>query len=236
MYRILIVEDDDRAAGLLEEHLRRFADEQGEALSVRRLSSALEFMEDKNADDLVFMDIQMPGINGFEAAEFLRQRDERTPLVFVTTLASQAVRGYEYDALAYLVKPVPYEALARCMARALRVMRRNATSSVVIKMRSGVRAIDVAQIVYVELEGHDLVYHLASGEKIQVRGSLAKAEEELPTSDFVRASSGLIVGLAHVRSVQGDEMRLSTGETCYLSRSRKRAATEAIANYLAGSL
>ena len=59
---------------------------------------------------------------------------------------------------------------------------------------------------------------------------------ELPEDAFVRASSGTIIGLSHVQGVSGDEVRLSTGEKAYLSRSRKRAALDAIANYLGGSL
>ena len=234
--RVLIVEDDDREAVALSQHLARYAEVGGEPITVVRQRSALEFMEDASSYDLVFMDIQMPGINGFEAAEFMRQRDEDTPLVFVTSLASQAVRGYEYDALAYLVKPVNWESFVRCMGRAERAMKRNARRRVVIRTRGELRSLAASDIVLVDLEGHNLVYHLASGERVSVRGSVAAALKDLPEELFVRTSSGSIVSLAHVAGVSGDEVRLSTGEVTYLSRSRKRAALNAIANYLGGSL
>ena len=234
--RVLIVEDDDREAQALSRHLERYGEASGTAMVVVRHASALEFMEDGSSYDLIFMDIQMPGINGFEAAAFLRQRDEETPLVFVTTLANQAVQGYEYDALAYLVKPVSWESFARCMRRAERAMRRNAGRRVVLRTKGEVRSLAASDIVLVELEGHDLVYHLSSGERVSIRGSIAAAMGELPEDAFVRASSGTIIGLSHVQGVSGDEVRLSTGEKAYLSRSRKRAALDAIANYLGGSL
>lgn len=234
--RVQIVEDDDHEAAALSQHLARYAEVSGSPIAVVRHSSALEFMEDLSSYDLVFMDIQMPGINGFEAAAFMRQRDEDTPLVFVTTLASQAVQGYEYDALAYLVKPVSWESFVRCMGRAERAMKRNAGRRVVIRTKGELRSLAASDIVLVDLEGHDLVYHLASGERVRVRGSVAAALKDLPEESFVRTSSGSIVGLAHVADVIGDEVHLSTGEVTYLSRSRKRAALDAVANYLGGSL
>lgn len=236
MKRVLMVEDDDQGAVALRRHIERYAEARGERFAVSRHASALEFMEDKNLYDVIFMDIQMPGINGFEAAEHLRLHDEQTPLVFVTTLASQAVRGYEFDALAYLVKPVSWESFARCMRRVERALRRNVGRRVVVRSKGEVRSLAVPDIVLVDLEGHDLVYHLASGEQVRIRGSIASAQGELPEDAFVRASSGTIVGLGHVLGVSGDEVRLSTGESVYLSRSRKRAALEAIANYLGGSI
>lgn len=234
--RVLIVEDDDREARALSRHLERYGEASGTAVTVVRHASALEFMEDGSSYDLIFMDIQMPGINGFEAAAFLRQRDEETPLVFVTTLASQAVQGYEYDALAYLVKPVSWDSFARCMVRAERMIRRNAGRRVVIRTKGELRSLAAGDIVLVDLDGHDLVYHLVTGEQVRVRGSVAAALKDLPAESFVRASSGSIIGLAHVVGVSGDEVRLSTRERTYLSRSRKREALDAIANYLGGSL
>ena len=87
MHRVLIVEDDPVEAAKLRGHLDRYAREHDTSFSVETLSSALEFVETRHVADLIFMDINMPGINGMEAAELLRTYDTETPLVFVTDLA-----------------------------------------------------------------------------------------------------------------------------------------------------
>ena len=139
MYRALIVEDDPQAAETLRAHLERYAAERGTSFSVEILPSALEFLEGTRPADVVFMDIGLPGVSGMEAAEVMRQTDELTPLIFVTDLAQYAVRGYQVDALDFMVKPVTYEDFALRMGRAMRVMARNAHAAVSIPTADGTR-------------------------------------------------------------------------------------------------
>ncbi len=62
--------------------------------------------------DIVFMDIELPGINGMEAAHRLREIDQQVILIFVTNMAQFAVKGYEVDALDYIIKPAQYGPLS----------------------------------------------------------------------------------------------------------------------------
>jgi len=93
MYRILIVEDTPAEADALRTLISRYGAEHGEQFSVEVMRSAVEFDEWQPHADLIFMDIDMPGMNGMEAAEALRERDSETLLIFVTNLAQFAVHG-----------------------------------------------------------------------------------------------------------------------------------------------
>ena len=93
MYRALMLEDDPAAADTLRAHLARFGAEKGARFQVEVLNSALELLEGDHPCDIYFLDIGLPGINGMEAAQIIRQADESTPIVFVTDLAQYAVRG-----------------------------------------------------------------------------------------------------------------------------------------------
>ena len=108
MVRVLVIEDTPAEADALVLCLRRYAAERGETLAIEVIGSAFEFLGSHQPCDLIFMDIDMPGITGMEAAQALRAHDEKTPLVFVTNLSQYAVKGYEVDALGFLVKPVSY--------------------------------------------------------------------------------------------------------------------------------
>ena len=236
MQRILIVEDTPAEADALRACLRRYEDERGAQFSVEVVPSALEFMERRPRADLVFMDIDMPGVNGMEAAELLRTYDEQTPLVFVTNLAQYAVRGYSVDALDFIVKPVEYADFALRMDRAMRAMARNAQSTISIPTASGLRVVGLGDIEYVDILRHDLYYHLAGeAEPIRVRGSIRAAAEELGDG-FVKVSASCLANMAQVRLVRQGSVVMAGGDELFFSRGCRKAALETLANYVGRSV
>lgn len=237
MFRILIVEDNPEEQASLRAHLERYATEHGEDFQITWLKSAVEFVEGSETADLIFMDIDLPGINGMEAATLLRSFDQQTPLIFVTNLSQYAVRGYEVDALDFIVKPVTYYNFSMRMDKAMRVMRRTTGRNVVIQSKTGMRVIPLAELISVEVLNHNLAYRAVGYEDaLEVRGSLAAIEQELEGGPFVRISNSCIVNMGHVRDIQGNELRMSDGRILYFSRARRRPAMERIADYLGGSI
>ncbi len=242
-YRVLIVEDSPAEADLLASYLRRFAEERagrdGEKtldFAVCALPSALEFINSPHEADLVFMDIDMPGINGMEAAEIFRGYDAETPLIFVTNLAQYAVRGYSVDALDFVVKPVGYPDFAMRMERALRIMERNRAATIALPTQSGLRVVSLREIVYVDLLRHDVQYHLADGAVLAERGSLKAAAEKLAPGGFLRISSGCLINPGQVTHIGRESVTMSSGEELFYSRSQRKAALEGLANYMGRSL
>lgn len=241
MYKILMVEDEPAAADVLRHHITRYGNEHGEEFQVTHVKTAEQLIAREHAADLVFLDIELPGIDGMEAATLLRSYDSSTPIIFVTNLAQYAVRGYEVDALDFIVKPVGYYNFSLRMDRAMRVLRRNCGKNVVVTTRGGTQVFPQADLVYVEVTNHDLVFHtsrtLAPGEEHpHMRGSLRKLEEELADGPFLKISSSCLINMNHVRLAQPGCVRMSTGETLYVSRANKRTVLDTLANYLAGSI
>ena len=236
MIRILIIEDSPEAEANLKSHIDRYAAETGEVFRVEWLKTAFDFMEGGMSADLIFMDIGLPGINGMEAAKNLRTYDTETTLIFVTDLAQYAVKGYEVDALDFMVKPVTYPDFALRMSRAMDAIRRKSGRSVFANTKDGLRVMPFSHITYIEVVRHNLIYHLANGEEpFSIRGSLAKVEEELANSTFVRISKSCVVNMDHVRKITGSEVHLSTGEVVYISRTWRKEALDAIADFYGGS-
>ncbi len=234
MYRILIVEDTPAEAELLRGYLGRYAREKCLSLSVETLDSALEFINSRHAADLVFMDIDMPGINGMEAAEILRTYDTQTPLVFVTNLAQYAVRGYAVDAVDFVVKPVEYGDFALRMDRAMRVVARNAESSVALPTDDGIRVVPRTQVLYLDMDKHDVCYHLDDGVVLKERGSLRSAEQHLGRT-FLRISSGCLVNMGRVTHIGRESVVMADGTELFYSRSQRRRALETLANFVGRS-
>lgn len=234
MYQVLIVEDEPAAADKLRAALARYGEEHGEKFQVSWVKSALALDEDAPSPDLIFMDIDLPGSNGLDAAIELRQRDHATPLIFVTNLAQYAVRGYQAEALDFIVKPFTYGNFAMRMDRALQVMRRNTERSITVRSREGLRIFPASELVCIEVKGHDLIYLLESGESVAVRGSLVKVEPELGGTPFLRVSSGCVINMSHVRGVRDAAITLTGGHVAWISRANKRRCLDAIARYLGG--
>lgn len=235
MYEILIVEDEPEAAAQLEGAIERYGAACGEEFHTTWNQSALCLVDERTEPvDLIFLDIDLPGIDGMKAAAEFRERDQSTPIIFVTNLAQYAVKGYAVDALDFIVKPITYGAFALRMDRALQVMRRAAGRTITVKSREGLRAFPANNLVSIEVRGHDLVYTLASGEAIAVRGSLKNVEPELGGSPFLRISSSCIINMAHVRGLRDAQVTLTGGAEVWISRANKRRCLEEITRYLGG--
>ena len=236
MHRILVVEDTPAEADALVACLHRFEAERGETFAVEHVSSALEFLERRPRADLIFMDIDMPGISGMEAAELLRSYDAETPLVFVTNLAQYAVRGYAVDALDFIVKPVTYDDFRLRMDRAMRAMRRNEGTTITLPTASGLRVVALSSVEYVDILRHDLYYHLVGEtEPLRIRGSI-KAAAELLGDGFVRVSSSCLANMAQMRLVRQGSVVMAGGDELFFSRGCRKDALETIANYVGRSV
>lgn len=236
MHRILVVEDTPTETDALVACIERYGAERRESFSVIRISSALEFMERRPRADLIFMDIDMPGVNGMEAAELLRTYDAETPLVFVTNLAQYAVHGYSVDALDFIVKPVTYQDFCLRMDRAMRAIRRNVGSTITIPTAAGLRVIATDTIEYVDILRHDLYWHLAGEpEPLRVRGSIKQAAAELGDS-FVKVSASCLVNMAQIRLVRQGSVVMASGDEVFFSRGCRKAALETIASYVGRSI
>lgn len=109
MRNIAIVEDQDNAAQRLAGYIDKYAAETGQEFRVTRFCNGEEFLKDyKCVFAVVFMDIQMPKKDGMEAAVELRRKDKNVSIIFITNLVQYALKGYEVDAVSFLVKPVSY--------------------------------------------------------------------------------------------------------------------------------
>ena len=235
MHRILMIEDSDEAANTLQSHIDRYAAETGIKCSVTRKISAFDLAGGDEAHyDLIFLDIELPGINGMEAAEAMREHDPETPIIFVTNLAQYAVHGYAVDALDFVVKPVEYYDFKLRMDKAVRKIGRTEQRSLRIPSESGFRIVSVADVCYIDVSNHDLAIHLACGETAIMRATLSKMEEELAGTTFVRISNSCLINADRIHSINGSIVRMSTGDELAISRTKKKSALEALASYYGG--
>lgn len=230
MFRFAIVEDDDACADQLQKHLTQFAEENSVEIRTDRFYDGLNFVEDYKAHwDLIFMDIEMPLLDGMSAAQRIREVDDSVLLIFITNLAQYAIQGYEVRALDYVLKPVNYYAFAMKMRKVIRILDQRTTQAVIVMDEEGnSRRVSLSEIQYIEVIGHQLIYH-RSGEAFHSFGTMKKLEEEYG-KDFARCNNCYLVNLRYVDGFSGNDVIVG-GERLQISRAKKKDFQQRVSDY-----
>ncbi len=232
MIRIGIVDDDAASASLLEKYLHRYEAEHGETFALTLFSDGAELLKAYRPDfDILLLDVEMPELDGLSAAEQIRLVDPEVILIFITNAAQHAIRGYEVDALSYVLKPVSYFAFAEQVRKSLGRLHSRAAASVVLRIAGGFVRVSTEDIVFLESAKHRTIVHTLDG-KHSVVGPLKDLEAVLEGQPFFRCNSGYLVNLRHVVAVQESSVLLVGGHDLLVSRARKKPFLAALTDYL----
>ena len=230
MFRIAIVEDQDETRECLNRFVRQYAEEQGVQVEISLITDGSEIAEHYTPGfDIIFMDVEMPRLDGFGAAEAIRAVDAEVVIIFITNMAQYAIRGYAVDALDYVLKPVSYFAFSQRLNRAISRMKKRETKIIMVNMKGGMVRINVANIYYIESQGHTLILHTILG-NYETTGKMKEMEEKLAEMNFCRGNKGYLINLQHVERIQ-DGCALVKGENLTLSRARRKVFMEALTRY-----
>ncbi len=231
MLRIAIVEDEDVAAAQLEACLEKYCSQYQLEYSGERFSDGEAFLQNYVPRyDIVFMDIKMPGADGVEVAERLRKKDHVTVLIFVTNMVQYAVKGYELNALDFIVKPVRYASFEMKMKRAVLAVEVKRGKEVILNVGGTTYAFASSSIYYVEVMDHELTYHTDRGE-FTVRGKLGTVAQTMPEDIFFRCSASYLINLQYVTQIAGETVRVA-GKELRVSRSKRKALLAAMAAFI----
>lgn len=230
--QIAIVEDEESAYKILAEYLNKFAQESAYRFDIRYYPNGYSFLEEKDtAFDLVLLDIERPGMNGMELAKKIRAKDENVILIFITNRIQYAIKGYEVNALDYVLKPINYSRFQSLRKRTRHLLNRNLKDELVLKTTGGIAVIMISSINYLEISDHLLIYHTSQGD-YEVWQSLSAAEDSLPKESFVRCNHSTIVNLRFVTGTEKDCVLMGGDKRISISHSKKKMFLSALNAYL----
>lgn len=230
MLNVAIIEDEQQATDVLKDYLDRFCREHGTAFHIETYDDPMNFLDAYRPDyDIVFMDIEMPNMDGMEAARRLREIDHRAVLVFVTNVARLAIKGYEVDAFDYIVKPVDYPMFARKLASAAARCRHD-EEAVMLLSRGNMKRIQLRDIIYVEVNGHTLHFHTRNGEDTD-NGRMQDIERRLHGHGFLRCNKAFLINILHIEAIWGTTVTMDDGTPLPIGRAYRRTFLQDFADY-----
>lgn len=178
---------------------------------------------DKHAGelDLLFLDVEMPGLNGLETAKRLRDAGHTFPLAFVTGYPDFVFDGYAVGASDYLVKPVRTDKLAALLRRVQRQMEENAPRTFIVQNADGLFRLPVREILYAYSDRRRVTL-VTDRREYSFYGRLDKVENAL-SGEFVRIHQRYLVNIAAVTAVVGGQVQLGTIALPISRRSKSEA-------------
>lgn len=232
--KVAIVEDDSLAAAQLKKYLGRLGSEMEMEFEIVHYTDAEAFLKERAKENpaMVFLDIELPTIDGMEAARQLRRQDAAVVIIFVTKMVQLAQAGYAVNALDFLVKPVTYAEFKMKIQRAVNVARAREVRTLQILFDGGFYRIPCDKIVFVEVTGHHLKFQLVDGE-VEARGSLSSVEEKLAGRGFLRCNSCYLVNVKYIDSVKGYDLYLN-GHRLKISHPRRKEFMRRLMELYAG--
>jgi len=238
-FNVAVVDDEPEVLENISELLQEYANNNGEDLSfdVETFSDGDEFLNGyPEGCEIIFLDINLPGKNGLCVAKEVRERNKTAVIIFCTNYAQYAINGYEVNALGYILKPIEKISFNRSLDRALKVLKGSQARKIRIKTVHGLEVVPVSDIVYLEIQIHNLYYYILKEDgKItdyRTRGSMQEMTDSLGGLGFARCSACYLVNLRHVISVKNGEVRLHGGVNLPISRKFTRSFYDSFIKYL----
>ena len=227
--KILICDDED----IFREQLKKDLEAYYQSLDVliQLVASGEELLAacEKNKYDLIFLDIEMHGINGLETAKRLQEKNTKEKIIFLTSHTELAMDGYEVQAFRFLGKPIEHQKLYA----ALEAFEKGLTQEkrIVITEEGVWHYLSCEEICYFESQNVYLRIVMQETEH-RIRKKLKEMVKELPREMFVVIHRSYIVNMKYIKSFQGNQVVLEDGTILPVSKGNKEQFMEQMMRYM----
>lgn len=224
MLHLAICDDDKALLDALRLEVENWAAQEKEACSVEVYASAEAFLfawDERKDTDVLLLDIEMPGMNGIELTRKLRREGEHIGIILVTGNPDFALEGYDLEVASYLVKPVKLPRLYAALQRARERARER--KAILAPLSAGeVERVYVADICYLESDGHDTILWKRDGGRLDCKAGLLQMERELAGEDgaFFKPHRSYLVNLECVERIGKKDVRMADGTSVPIARGK----------------
>ncbi len=231
MIRIAICDDEKYMSDHIQAMVLSFFRRKNMEINIRLFACGEELLQYDGQIDILFLDIQMKGMDGMEAAKRLRADKFRGFLIFITVLQEMVFQSFEVQAYDYLVKPIEEEKFGRTMERLLASMQDANDASLLVQKGYESRIIRKSDIVFCEIIDRKIYLNLASGEVIDYYERIENLETKLD-SCFFRCHRSFLLNLKHLRGYKNGTAYMDNGREIPVSRLRAKEFSGVVLRYM----
>ena len=220
--KCLVVDDESMGRKLMEENIKQFPSLQLVA-TAKNAFEALQLLHEHDID-LMFLDIQMPGLSG---TQFLASLKNRPHVILVTAYPQYALDGFDLDVVDYLMKPVSLERFSKAVQKVMQIEESkttpqtqdiaaasdNSSGDFFVNVEYSLVKIAVNHILYVEGMKDYVKIHLDNQDRpIVTKSTLKNIESKLPNNSFMRVHKSYIISINKIQSIKGQQLTIGKNE------------------------
>ena len=231
MIRIAICDDEKH----MSDHIRAMASDffrkKNREIQLRTFLSGEELLNYDGQIDILFLDIQMNGMDGLETARKLRAGKFRGFLIFITVLKEMVFQSFEVQAYDYLVKPVDEKQFEKTMERLFASMQNVGEDSLLVQQGYERRIVPKDEIVFCEVIDRKIYLNLASGEVVDYYERIENLETKLD-SYFFRCHRSYLINLKHLKGYKNGTAYMDNNKEVPVSRLRSKEFSGVVLQYM----
>ena len=231
MIRIAICDDEKHMSEHIRSMVSDFFRKKNREISLRMFSSGEELLNYDGQIDILFLDIQMNGMDGMETARKLRTDKFRGFLIFITVLKEMVFQSFEVQAYDYLVKPVEEKQFERTMERLLASMQSVGEDSLLVQKGYEGRIIRKDEIVFCEIIDRKIYLNLVSDEVLDYYERIENLETKLG-GHFFRCHRSYLINLKHLKGYKNGTAYMDNGKEVPVSRLRSKEFSGVVLQYM----
>jgi two-component system, LytTR family, response regulator len=237
MYTYYVVDDEKGPIKILTQMISEISALQLVGVSTKPIHALAEIKE--LLPDIVFLDINMPGISGLELVDLIKPLPKKIIIIFITGLLEHALESYDLGVVDYLVKPLKQKRLVEAISKAKEVLGKNVNElserekilqkRILLFSRDNREQISflLADIDYIKAMGNYVAIY-RQGKGVLVRKKLKEVLEKLHNSYFIQIHKSYIIKIDENTAIQGDKVILKSGAILSIGPNYKKALLEAM--------
>ncbi|MBU3134287.1 LytTR family DNA-binding domain-containing protein [Clostridium gasigenes] len=201
MYRLVICEDDLIHRNILRNLIIKSFDLISNQIELLEFSSGEELLEN-NLDgiDIFFLDIQLDKLTGMDVAKIIREKNDTSEIIFITSLIDYIQEGYKVRAYRYLLKPIKYEELRDHISSCILDIIKKRENFMIIESKGSINKIPINTIVYIEVRKKELTIYTTK-EIYYTKYSMDNVHKELEIYNFFRCHKSYLINMAYVECI-----------------------------------
>ena len=228
----IAVVDDEEA---IREQIRGFIKKRNPGFNISGFATGEELLTADKEFDIIFLDIQMEGMGGIEAARTLRQSGVDAVVIFITGIREYVFEAFDVSAFHYLLKPIEEQKFMEVLGKATDEAGKRKgqrEKQIFIRAKNQGYTLNLNGILYIESRGKKVEVHTTDMEDIiESYATMDELEGQLGDG-FYRCHRGYLVNMAHIARYDSDSIFLSSGEKVYLTRKKRNEFVKAYMWYL----